>query len=183
MSVTYKTTHREEALADFIQQFKGKEKLAAWLLSYVAEAQELEDTLADVQAISDVDTATGAQLDLIGAIVGEERQGRTDLDYRTAIKVRIRLNLSQGTLEDIRALIRGVAGDVDVKFFEFYPAGFVAQILDAIDPLVVDPTRIGNFVKSGKAAGVDAQTAVAVTPAFQFDTGSGFDLGKYGAIF
>jgi hypothetical protein len=46
-------------------------------------------------------TPTGNQIDIIGGLVGELRQGRVDASYLPAVIVRIRVNRSKGTAEDI----------------------------------------------------------------------------------
>jgi len=186
MTITLKENHVEEAQADLIRQFSRKEKIRAWLASYVKQIQELEVTFDDIRGISLVDHASDAQLDTIGALVGQARQGRDDTSYRTAILATIRLNLSEGTAEQVRALVRAVAGDVQVRFFESFPAGFVCQILDPIDPLLVDAERVAFLVDSARAAGVDSQTSVSLEPSFAFDKidgTNGFDSGLYGAVF
>jgi hypothetical protein len=46
-------------------------------------------------------TPTGEQIDIIGGLVGELRQGRVDASYLPAVIVRIRVNKSKGRAEDV----------------------------------------------------------------------------------
>lgn len=180
MTLVLKTNHAEEAVQNLATQFQGKPRIAATLTVFARQIQELEQALYDLLIYRQLEFAEGAQVDGFGSIVGEAREGRTDLDYKAAIRARINLNLGHGTTEEIVALIRGIAGDVQVKIVDYYPAGFIADIVDPIDPLIVDPVRIANFVQSGKPAGVWAITTYHVAGAFRFDSGPGLDVGKYG---
>lgn len=76
MSAIEKTTdHAGEALERLLEQLEGKGRLEALVRSYVAGAQDLEDVLWEMHTAGfDLDTAVGAQLDIIGAIVGAKRE-------------------------------------------------------------------------------------------------------------
>jgi hypothetical protein len=180
MTLTLKTNHADEIVENLANQFHGKPRLAALLTVFAGQVQELEQALYDLLIYRQLEFAEGAQVDGFGSIVGEAREGRTDIDYKAAIRARINLNLCNGTAEDIINLIRGIVGDVRVKVTDYYPAGFIADIVDPIDPLLVDPIRAASFVQSGKPAGVRAIATFSVPGAFKFDSGPGFDLGKYG---
>jgi hypothetical protein len=111
--------------------------------TYVTQIQDLEQVFFQLVNLRTIDTSEGVQLDGIGQIVGEDRFGRNDTDYRVAIKGRIRLNLSNGTIEDIIAVIRAQIGDKQVVVTEdSFPAHF-----DAIIPGVID--TLAAFVISG----------------------------------
>lgn len=180
MGYTKKTTHVAEGIAHLVSQFEGKEKFAGLLTAFLDQVQSLENSLSDVATETTVATSTGAQLDALGEVVGEERSGRNDLQYSTAIRARLILNVSEGTPEDIIKLIRAIAGDVRVSVFESFPASFLAQVLDPIDPTEVDVTSIGSLVASGRPAGVAGTVSYGVVPAFRYDAGPGFDEGRYG---
>jgi len=180
MGIVYKDTHSTEALARLISQFRGKPNLEAILSVVIKQVQDLENVSFELLTERYIDVAEGAQVDGFGAIVGEAREGRGDAEYKIAIKARMQLNLGNGTPEDIIQLIRGIAGDVRVRIYEFYPAAFMAEIVDPIDPLVVDPARILGIVQAGKPAGVWCIVGFGVIGSFRFDAGPGFDIGKYG---
>lgn len=183
MSLTEKTNHVTEALGNLIEQFKDKPIIAALLESWVEQLQDLETAIFTSEAAMRLDNAEGEQLDGLGAIVGEAREGRTDLFYRAAIAARISLNLSTATLEEIRALIRAVAGTVTVDFTEQFPAAFIAEIEEDIDPATVDPSQIGAIVRSARGAAIESQVIIHVAGPFQYDTGLGYDEGKWAAVF
>lgn len=108
------TNHLEAAKARFISQFKSpKPVLHGMLQSYVDQLQELEDVIWDVIDYRLLDAAPGrshgaegVQLDVLGRIVGQPRMGLTDAAYRTAIRLRIRVNRSRGSAADLLEILR-----------------------------------------------------------------------------
>ena len=60
------------------------------LLIALESVQSLNEAQLELSEINtDFKTATGYQLDLIGKLVGAERKGRTDSDYRNYILFKI----------------------------------------------------------------------------------------------
>jgi len=129
-----KSTHLEEALAQLAEQFKRKPNVEALLAAFVAQVQELEGVLFDLMEDRAIDTAAGIQLDGLGIIINEERQGRDDSAYRQAIRARVMLNTSSGTPEDIIEIARAVLGNVEIEIIEAYPAHFDAIVNDPVTP-------------------------------------------------
>lgn len=62
---------------------------------YVSSVGHFIDVAKDVEAGFDVDTAIGAQLDIIGSIVGLPRQGYGDTDYRKFLQIQTDILLAQ----------------------------------------------------------------------------------------
>jgi len=139
-----KSTHLEEALAQLAEQFKRKPNVEALLAAFVAQVQELEGVLFDLMEDRAIDTAAGIQLDGLGIIVNEERQGRDDSAYRQAIRARVVLNTSSGTPEDIIEIARAVLGDLEIEIQESYPAHFDAIVNDPVtpDPAAWQPSTV-----------------------------------------
>jgi hypothetical protein len=90
--------HAVQAINHLIDAFKYGPRNQAILSGIGAQLQELEDAYWALYNAFDGDTATGDQLDLLGVLVGEKRQGRSDDDYRAAVKVRIKVNCSDGSI-------------------------------------------------------------------------------------
>ena len=178
MTLSKVTTHIAELLDRRLEQFRDKDRFSAMLEVLGEQVQALEDALYQVLTETSIDVAVGAQLDGLGSVVGEERAGRDDDAYRVAIRVRIAINLSEGTPEDLLALALAISGGSNALLIEYFPASFEIQILDPV-PSGTDPARIASVVRSGKPAGVGAVSIIHVEPPFQYDTGSGFDEGKY----
>lgn len=175
-----KTTHVQEALQTLIEQFKNKPNLTALITSYVNRIQELENIYYDLYTGRQIDNAIGVQLDGLGSIVGEERQGRDDDDYRTAIKVRIKLNNSRGTTEDILDILIAALGNIAIEITDYYPAGFIVEILDDIDPGSFNAELLKSFIDDAKPTAVASALEYHPEDPFQFDSGLGFDQGHWG---
>jgi hypothetical protein len=172
MSLVEKTTHEAEAVATFLQQFKGKAKLAALLASYVDQVQQLEAVLFDVLASRAIDAAEGDQLDLLGDLVGQDREGRSDSDYRIWIKARIRVNLSSGTGNDIIATVGAILGTAGrVTITELPPA---AMRVDVSNALGGTPADVAELISQARGAGIDCNlvyTLAADAATFTFSSG------------
>lgn len=72
-----------------------------------------------------IDTAIGIQLDKVGDIVGETRQGRDDETYRQYIRFRVFINISKGRPHDLSYATRFATQGDDVQYLEFFPAQVV----------------------------------------------------------
>lgn len=180
MTLTQKINHVAEALENFIERFKNKPKLAAWLTSYINQIQDLEDVFWEIVTERCLDDAVGEQLDGLGEIVGESREGRDDDTYRVAIRARRLLNQSQGTPEELMTIVSASIDFLsDVRIKEYYPAALTAEVVDPF-PSGYDPAQIGDILRKGKPAGVKAHLLAHPADPFQFDTGFGYDEGHYG---
>jgi hypothetical protein len=150
---TAKTTVISDTLAFLYGQFQGAPVIEAILASWADQCQDIEDMLVDVLVLMALPDATGVQLDILGRIVGEPRLGRTDDEYRIAIGARVRGNRSNGTVEDIIAVL--VASD-DRGYLvqEFERASF--QVF-ADDAMTADAAGVvNNVLQSIKGAGIRA---------------------------
>lgn len=110
MTLPVNPDHVADAQDKLFEQFKGSPKFLALLESYVHQVQLLDDAIVEVYNQYDIDGAEGAALDTIGRIVGEPRNNFEDERYRLNIKARIKINSSEGTLEDIVDLVSFVTG-------------------------------------------------------------------------
>ena len=150
--------HRDEALGRLTTMFRDKPRLSALLGAFMAQVQEIENTLFDVSLKRALDNAEGAQLDAIGRIVNQPRSGNPDARYRRFIRARIIVNNNRGhadklmqalqLLDDPRFITR-------VKLTEYYPASFFIELVTPL--LLLDPQEIVDFLKTGKPAGVRMQ--------------------------
>lgn len=111
-----------QALDRLPNQYFNSIKLQALLFQATDPYNDVELIANDLQRNRWVDTAIGKQLDGVGHIVGEARQGREDELYREAIKFRIFVNTSNATPDDlIRGLLFLTRPD-DAQYMEAYPA-------------------------------------------------------------
>ena len=70
--------HTVRTLALLIEQFKPATLLKGFISAFTNSLQETEDTAADLMTRRLISTSIGVQLDGVGSIVGETRQGRND---------------------------------------------------------------------------------------------------------
>jgi hypothetical protein len=182
MTLTKTIDHVTEAQNNLIELFKNKPKWLAVVKAFVGEIQDAEDSNWDLYN-DFLDTAEGDSLDAYGATVGEDRDERSDDDYRAAIRARILLNLGNGTPEDIIALLHSVSDGGNVRIREYFPAAFTAFVLKAVD--LSTALRMNTALQSGKPAGVLAHliyTESDPDDLFQFDLGPGYDQGKWAGV-
>lgn len=115
----------ESGIEKLLYQFKDKTNINSILTTYLEQSQSTQDAYEEMLDERSVFTAVGVQLDMIGKLVGEERFGRNDDDYRVAIFIKISINSSDGTIPSIRQIIGTLTGlsDDQIRFVEHYPAG------------------------------------------------------------
>lgn len=78
------------------------------LRARLGPANALAQAMRDVLTKRNIDTAIGAQLDVIGAIVGRKRNGADDETYRAFCRAQILTNKSDGTRRNLLAVARAV---------------------------------------------------------------------------
>lgn len=184
MTVSKNTEHVAQALANLIAQFGQSTNLRKLVEIYVRQAQIVEDLLTDLLAQIDLQQATSAALDAIGAIVDEERNQRPDADFRLAIQAKILLIRSDATHEDVLSLVRSLVPTSPLRLISYFPAAFEVLVEDPINVADIDTELIARFIREGSGAGIGANVILGTAPVFRFDTpGQGFDLGKYAEIF
>jgi len=146
------TTRITTAIKTLLYQFRGAPVMEAVVASWARQAQELEYAAINVLVYRMLPNAEGANLDVLGKIVGELRAGRVDEIYRAAIASRIRINKSGA---DVEAILYTLAAyrDLEYKLKEFYPMSMVLTI----DETVTEETADSVFLvlKRIKQAGVD----------------------------
>ena len=131
-ALTQITDHVSRALHRLLSQFQGKPRWEALIASYVTQVQQLENEIWLLHTMCWIDSGEGQQLDDIGDVVGEARQGWSDDEYRGYLKARIRTSKSDGKIETLVRIVRliyGLQGEPDpafslrfVKLREYYPA-------------------------------------------------------------
>ena len=95
--ITIITDHEARAFARFFEQWKSKPNMEGVIRSLVGGYPEMETMFFDLMNKTlNIELAEGAQLDVIGEIVGQERLGFADDFYRILIRVRIGINVSEG---------------------------------------------------------------------------------------
>lgn len=178
--------HVAEALDRLCEQFRGKPKIAALLTGLASPMQDIEAALRQLLLERGVYTAAGAQLDVIGRIVGQARLGMADGDYRRFLLARITANRSNGTSEDLLRVARLVINDatVNVRIVTQGPAALVVRVNeDALSDDVA--TILMRFLRASATGGVRVLLESSTEPpgdVLRFDVGPGFDVGHLATV-
>ncbi len=155
------------------------------LTALLTPIQDVESALQQLLTERSVDTAVGDQLDVIGIIVGQQRLGMDDDDYRRVIRTRISVNRSKGTVSDVLGVTNLLLDDETATLHIMWVnnASFVLRIEG---PTV--SAELGNLIldmlRDTVAAGVRIILEWGISPQaelFQFDSGPGFNQGKLAA--
>lgn len=105
----------ERYLALLTSEHQGKPQLRAWLTAVLRDADDPAIVAGQMDGALDLDTAIGAQLDILGAIVGVARTVTfqptgsvspvlDDDTYRIAIQAKIAQNQWDGTITGIQTI-------------------------------------------------------------------------------
>lgn len=115
-------TDYEVYLNLLIQQFQDKPKFVETLKLLCTQCEDIE--LAIYEFLTEFGTvnATGVQLDLIGRLVGLNRDGRDDESYRTLLDIKIEINFSAGTPEALIKTAVALYNATEVQYVPIYPA-------------------------------------------------------------
>jgi hypothetical protein len=181
------TQHGAEAISHLIEFFRNGPRNQALLAAVGVQLQEVEDALWQLYTERNIETAIGAQLDILGRIVGELRGDRADEDYRAAIRVRILVNSSDGKAEQLIAIVLGMLPDADITLTESYPAAIRVEVTALFGAVTVE--TVGAMLQQAKPAGVRLTTVFAdlssvllwgATPSHA-DLVNGWDSGLWAA--
>lgn len=139
------------------------------LRAYLRAAQRTEDATFAVLAsrypsqLSGYGPALNARLDVLGALVGELRKGRDDTAYALGIKVRVRINTSDGLRVDLFEIVRLIADEPfiysegDGLCFHFDMSDLTDAEIEAIATALVEAKPAGyraHFTYSNDGASV-----------------------------
>lgn len=152
------TLHTPLALSRLIERWRGKPNLAAILASYTDQLQLLENVLWDIVTMRLPDYAGTAQLDVIGKIVGEPRQGQNNAQYRARIKVQIRINQSFGTPKDVIEVLQ-LLDPATFTYTEKGTAYFEITYLERPTGAAL-AQQIPKIISQTRAAGIGATVTI-----------------------
>ena len=137
----------ELGLDRMLSQWDDKPIIRGLFQSYLQGVQDVEDMWFQLMNERDLVSAIGAQLDILGSIVGEDRLGRDDEDYRDAIYNRIAINTSDGTPPRVTEILKLISGGSEAKIMEYFPASVFYYsngfLTNAADTTMSDSTAAG----------------------------------------
>lgn len=166
-TVTEISTHADDAVARLPEQYKDKSLLEALVRALANRTQALETVLFDLFENRSLYSAVGTQLDGIGQIVDQPRNGLTDDIYRIRIFAKIAQNVSKGTPEDLIRIFKLLMQANKIYYYEVYPA---AVYMTAVGGAPIGNTNeIRKAVEASKAGGVAIDLlSIADENAFSF---------------
>jgi hypothetical protein len=142
----------ERMLLRLPEQFKNKPRLEALIRALANQCQHVEQMLWDLYTRRWIDDAEDNDLDNLGDIVGEPRNGSADDLYRQYIRARIKVNRSDGQLGQLLEILKLLLVDAVIQVREHYPA---ALVLEPTEPITLDAKYVNDwFLQKAKAAGV-----------------------------
>ncbi len=148
--------HVANALTRLCEYAKGKPKIRDLLTMLVEPVQDVENAFQQILLERTVDRAIGAQLDVVGEIVGQPRSGVTDDElYRRYIRARIATNKSRGTVNDLLKVARLVVYNEEASLVVDLQ-GTAALVLGVYGPGTSDEVAdiLIAFLRQAVAAGV-----------------------------
>ncbi len=143
---------------------------------FAQQIQELETAYLQILIETRLSNSVGAQLDVLGIIVGRLRGGSADDRYRDLIQAQILINLASGTIPQILEILELILPDIDLELIRYFPAAFEVEADD--QPLPAGQGEIvAGVVKSAKLGGVKGLFRYYETePVFRLDGAGGSRL-------
>lgn len=146
-------TGHEDRVSRFIDKWRNKPDLIKLAKIYLRQLQDIEDAAFEVLLERDLDNAEEVQLETIGKLVGQPRTTSDDERYRTAIRARIAINLSDSTGEDVIRVANLLL--VDEEAFELRDEPPAQLRVTITDPLTsADSDLVHSLLDEADAAGV-----------------------------
>lgn len=124
--------------------------------AYITEAQNIEDALVELLTRTDIDVISGNNLDRLGALVGQGREGFSDAKYRLFIKGKIGVNTSESDIEKVNTVFKLLTNATQVAIVEIFPAS-VSLFSDVAIP-AGDVALITSLMEDVVAAGVSIES-------------------------
>lgn len=133
--------YTEDALSKLVNQFYNSERLKTVLKILVSELDDIYTKAQSIKFDRFIKTAEGKQLDGIGDIVNEPRQGDNDDDYRYRLLLRIFINTAAGTPPSLLKALSFATEPTDMQYIEVYPATVILftdglKVTKSIQPFI-----------------------------------------------
>jgi hypothetical protein len=186
-----KTNYVEDAAALTIVQLTNKPRFQKILAALIRPLQEIENVIWDLHIQRRLANAVGVNLDVIARIVGENRDGLGDTDFRAIIAAKIRVLQSSGTPDNLLRIVELLVGSLaNTRLEETPPAALTIQTDSA--PGTARLHVLARFLQRAKVAGVrldivrTSSSGIASTFCYSnnaaLGTTRGYNRGHYGAF-
>lgn len=176
------SNHAQQAIARLLNQYRSSTKLQNLLSALIAPLQDIEAALGDMNVSRYLPAAVGAQLDLIGKIVGLERPpGASDAVYIQELYGQIKINTSQGQPEQAIQTYQLFTGAALALLFEFFP-GEIQMQSDYTPPDQATVEMLIRILYEVIPAGVRPHGLVAYNPMRKFAYAGSLPSAGYGTL-
>lgn len=172
------TDHVDRATARLLQQYRdatapGVQEVVQAL---AFEVQDIEDALFKILDETTLSAAVGLNLERLGALVGQARNGMADETYWLWIQTRIKANKCSGSIDQILEIFMLLNSGATLQFVEQFPAAFTLKVNGIA---VASPLQQAAILRVARKAGVAAVLEYSTAPAgagfcFSGGTGLGF---------
>lgn len=131
------------------EQYKKAEKLNGLVASVMHGCDQVETMLQELRGLWDVHSMEGANLDIIGAVVGVKRKpSETDTSYRVRLLAGP-IERDLPTYEALRSVVQAVTSSEHVGLYPVWPAGVYVVVETGADLL---PPLLDGWSASGVEA-------------------------------
>lgn len=134
-------------MGKLLYQWKDSPNLQALMRALLLQLKDVETTFYQLLNQRGIYTAFGAQLDVLGKLVGETRNGRDDETFRQAILGGISVNRASGTINDVKYTAKIISNSSFAALFEHYPLAtyiFVPAYVSAAGEKAIDDSHMGG---------------------------------------
>lgn len=158
------------------------------LIGLLSSCNDLESVLLALLTQRSVATAVGSQLDVLGRIVDEDRNGLSDDDYRRFIQAKILVNRSSGTFPELIRIAAFIVAQVGAFYYVTQEGAATIRLRVSSTTGITDSLAGILFFLERLATSAGVRLVVqwgdvADSALFRFDSGPGFDVGRLaGAI-
>ena len=179
--IAYIPDHKDRAVAELLQQYRDDPNWCDIARAFGASAQLLEDQLFQLIVDRYLFAAKGAQLDQWGEVVGAQRQGLTDNDYRRVLLARIAANRSGGSPNELIAIFATLTAPSVVRYTLIPPAHYylTAERGSELSPEM--RRAVARVMADANPAGIGYNLFEALPGPFGYDgpPALGYDVGTY----
>lgn len=146
-------------------------RLSALLGAWLAEVQTVEDVLYAL-----LTEGLTRQLDVLGRIVGQPREGRSDAVFLLWIRARVLVNRSSGRAPQLYAIVRAVQVP-DPELEDCFPAAAIMHATTSYHDDGSTGWQVARLLQAAKPAGVALYFHWFIGVPFRFATGSSVEAG------
>lgn len=146
-----------------MEQWKKSPNLIGIITASLNRANDMEDAIFEVQELTNLDTATGINLDVLGKPWNEFRESRSDDDYRIAIKQK-KLEFYSGTPEEIISILKASYGASFVAYYPEYPGKYRVRTDAVVEQTSIDEISMAGVTGflSGRIIDVEGNSIIDV---------------------